>query len=75
MRKDVVMVDKTELVTKTIFSLEKELSKQFDIFFEEGKKAAYEEIKQKFKKEVAGRDFNTVEQLKAFCMNFLFNRS
>lgn len=67
------MVDKTEFVTKTIVSLEKELSNQFDIFFEEGKKAAYEEIKQKFKKEVAYRDFNNVEQFKAFCMNFLFN--
>ena len=67
------MVDKTGLVTKTIVSLEKELSNQFDIFFEEGKKAAYEEIKQKFKKEVAYRDFNNVEQFKAICMNFLFN--
>lgn len=69
------MVDKEQIVTNTVFSLKNELSKQFDAFFEEGKKAAYEEIKQKFKKEVAYRDFNNVEQLKAFCMNFLFNRS
>lgn len=69
------MVDKEQIVTNTVFSLKNELSKQFDTFFEEGKKAAYEEIKQKFKKEVAYRNFSSVEQLKAFCMNFLFNRS
>lgn len=69
------MVDKEKIVTNTVFSLKNELSKQFDIFFEEGKKAAYEEIKQKFKKEVAYRDFSSVEQLKAFCVDFLFNKS
>lgn len=69
------MVNKEQIVTNTFFSLKNKLSKQFDIFFEEGKKAAYEEIKQKFKKEVAYRDFSSVEQLKAFCMDFLFNKN
>lgn len=68
------MVNREQIVTNTFFSLKNKLLKQFDIFFEEGKKAAYEEIKQKFKKEVAYRDFSSVEQLKAFCMDFLFNK-
>lgn len=69
------MVNREQIVTNTFFSLKNKLLKQFDIFFEEGKKAAYEEIKQKFKKEVAYRDFSSVEQLKAFCMDFLFNKN
>lgn len=68
------MVNREQIVTNTFFSLKNKLLKQFDIFFEEGKKAAYEEIKQKFRKEVAYRDFSSVEQLKAFCMDFLFNK-
>lgn len=69
------MVDKEQIITNTVFNLKNNLSKQFDTAFKEGKKAAYEEIKQEFKKEVAYRDFSSVEQLKAFCMNFLFNKS